>query len=328
MPFSLLSRVLRPSRRAGQAGGRMHLSTIAATGTEPRAWTWLAPLVGLSVGVLTAMLLFAPAQWLAAGVASASNGRVLLSQAQGTVWAGQAGLSLSAGSGTLEKRALPGGIRWRLGLGWSRGAEDGQAKTWLGQPVLRVEISAPCCAPEPLRLSVRDLFFGAPAVALAAHSSQWPASWLAGLGAPWNTLALQGQLLLSTPGLRWQGQRMEGELEVQALNLSSALSTLKPLGSYRLHLSSLGPDSGGVSRSYAATVRDSALDNPVQGAGLHLVLSTLEGDLQLSAQGQWQGGRLRLQGLAEASPDRIDALSNLLNILGQRDGLRAHLRLG
>jgi general secretion pathway protein N len=306
----------------------MNASRTVAVGVEASAGSRLVPLLGLAAGVLASLLVFAPARWLAAGVASLSEGRVLLSQAQGTVWAGQAGLSLSAGSGALDQRALPQGVRWRLGLGWSRDGDEGQGKTWLGRPELRLEISAPCCAPEPLRLSVRNLLGAAPSVALAAHSSQWPAIWLSGLGSPWNTLALQGQLLLSTPGLRWQGQRLEGELEVQALRVSSALSTLKPLGSYRLHLSSSAPDSGGISRSYAATGRGSAPDNSGQGAGLHLVLSTLEGDLQLSAQGQWQGGRLRLRGLAEATPDRIDALSNLLNILGRRDGLRAHLRLG
>lgn len=303
-------------------------SLRSAAGMETGVWSRLGPVLGLCAGALAGVLVFAPAQWLATALASASGGRVVLSQAQGTVWAGQAGLSLSAGAGAREKRALPQGVRWRLGLGWSRDGADDQGRAWLGQPVLRVEISAPCCTPEPLRLSVRDLFGGSPAVALAAHSSQWPASLLAGLGAPWNTLGLQGQLLLSTPGLRWQGQRMDGELEVQALNVSSALSTLKPLGSYRLHLSASRPDSGGISGSYAATGRGSAPDNPGPGAGLQLLLSTLEGDLQLSAQGQWQGGRLRLRGLAEAAPDRIDALSNLLNILGRRDGLRAHLRLG
>ncbi|EYC51060.1 general secretion pathway protein GspN [Hylemonella gracilis str. Niagara R] len=305
----------------------MNASSSAVPGAQAGG-AWRAPLLGLSVGVLAGLLVFAPARWLAAGVGSLSAGRVTLSQAQGTVWAGQAGLSLSAGVGALDPRALPGGVRWRLGLGWGRDGDEVQGKSWFGQPVLRVEISAPCCSPEPLRLSVHDLFGAAPAVVLAAHSSQWPASWLAGLGAPWNTLALQGQLLVSTPGLRWQAQRMEGELEVQALRVSSALSTLKPLGSYRLHLSSSAPDSGGISRAYASTGSGPSLDNPAGAGTVHLVLSTLEGDLQLSAQGQWQAGRLRLQGLAEASPDRIDALSNLLNILGRRDGLRAHLRLG
>lgn len=300
----------------------------ASAGVEAAAWPRQAAVLGLCAGVLAATVVFAPARWLAEGVASLTGGRVLLTQPQGRVWAGQAALSLSAGPGALEKRALPQGVSWRLRLGWSRGSAEGQRSSWLGEPVVRMEILAPCCAPEPLRLSVGSLFSGSPAVVLEAHRSEWPASWLAGLGAPWNTLALQGQLMLATPGLRWQGQRLDGEMEVQALHISSALSTLKPLGSYRLNVSSAARDSGGVSRSYADDGRGPMPDNPGAGSAIHFVLTTLQGDLQLNAQGQWQGGRLRLDGQAEAAPDRIDALSNLLNILGRRDGLRSHLKLG
>ncbi|MFO6420927.1 type II secretion system protein N [Hylemonella sp. W303a] len=327
MPLKLPFLALPPVRHADRTRTGTHASDASA-GVEAAAWPRRAPLLGLCAGVLAAMVVFAPARWLAAGVASLTGGRVLLTEPKGQVWAGQAGLTLSAGPGAFEKRALPQGVNWRLRLGWSRGSAHGQSPSWLGEPVLRVDITAPCCAPEPLRLSIGSLFSGTPAVVLEAHRSEWPASWLAGLGAPWNTLALQGQLMLTTPGLRWQEQRLEGELEVHALHVASALSTLKPLGSYRLHVSSFGTDSGGVSRSNADYGRNPAQDNLGAGSTIYFVLTTLQGDLQLSAQGQWRGGRLRLQGQAEAAPDRIDALSNLLNILGRRDGLRSYLTLG
>jgi general secretion pathway protein N len=84
--------------------------------------------------------------------------------------------------------------------------------------------------------------------------------------------------------------------------MSSRLSTLKPMGSYRMVLQ--GGDAPGFS------------------------LETLEGSLLLSGQGQWAGSRLRFQGEARAAPDRQEALSNLLNILGRRDGARSVITLG
>ena len=50
--------------------------------------------------------------------------------------------------------------------------------------------------------------------------------------------------------------------------------------------------------------------------------------LQLVGSGQWVGARLRFEGTATAAPDRVDALSNLLNIIGRRDGARATIKVG
>ena len=64
------------------------------------------------------------------------------------------------------------------------------------------------------------------------------------------------------------------------------------------------------------------------GPSPSLELTTLEGSLQLSGQGQWVGQRLRFKGVASAAPDRVEALSNLLNILGRRDGARSIITVG
>ena len=97
---------------------------------------------------------------------------------------------------------------------------------------------------------------------------------------------------------------MQGEWRADVLELSSAVSTVRPLGSYRLQGTLAGP------------------------AGPALTLTTLSGDLRLEGRGGWRGGRFWFDGLAQAAPERLDALSNLLNLLGRRDGARAHLRLG
>ena len=59
-----------------------------------------------------------------------------------------------------------------------------------------------------------------------------------------------------------------------------------------------------------------------------LVRRALAGDLQLSGQGQWVGSRLHFRGEASASPEREAALSNLLNILGRRQGARSIITFG
>ena len=84
--------------------------------------------------------------------------------------------------------------------------------------------------------------------------------------------------------------------------MATSLSTLKPMGSYRL--------------------------NWQGGSVPTLSLSTLEGSLQLSGQGRWTEGRLHFNGEASAAPERADALANLLNIIGRRDGARSIIKVG
>ena len=59
-----------------------------------------------------------------------------------------------------------------------------------------------------------------------------------------------------------------------------------------------------------------------------LQLNTLDGSLVLTGQGQWVGQRLRFDGAASSKPGSIDALSNLLNIIGRRNGATAIIKVG
>ena len=71
-----------------------------------------------------------------------------------------------------------------------------------------------------------------------AELGRWPAAWLSGLGTPWNTLQLQGVARVSAQQLsfEWvQGRlRMQGAAELALDHVSSSLTTLDELGSYRL----------------------------------------------------------------------------------------------
>lgn len=251
-------------------------------------WSWA--ISGAVLGLALALLLNAPARWLAAAVQQGLQGRFVLEDARGTVWNGSARLTLTGGAGSTDAATLPGRLAWRL------------SPTWTG---LGVDLNTDCCMQQPWRLDLRPRWGGA-SVMLADSRSQWPAQWLTGLGTPWNTLQPEGQLSLSTLGLsaEWAAGRLSlnGRAQLDALQLTSRLSTLKPMGSYRLTLSG--------------------------GATPTLGLSTLEGALQLTGAGQWVGAKLRFEGVASASPERLDALSNLLNIIGRRDGARALFKVG
>jgi general secretion pathway protein N len=207
----------------------------------PRGWA----LAGALCGLVAATVIWAPAAWLARGVDSATQGQVLLQQPRGTLWNGSASLVFTGGAGSRDRTALPTRLEWTL-----RPRLDGA----------RIQLRSECCTPTALVLDLLPRWQGLNAV---VHDSdtRWPASLLAGLGTPWNTVDLQGQLRLATQALQLQ-------------------------------------------------------------------LSTLAGDLRLSGQGQWVGQRLHFQGEASASPERETALSNLLNILGRRQGPRSIISFG
>ena len=59
------------------------------------------------LGLLLALLLFAPARWLASALDRASGGQVQLVNARGSVWSGQADLLLTGGEAALLRPHLP-----------------------------------------------------------------------------------------------------------------------------------------------------------------------------------------------------------------------------
>ena len=247
-------------------------------------------MAGGVLGVLCALVLFAPARWLAAAVERATGAQVLLLDARGTVWDGSAQLVLTGGSGSTDAAALPGRVSWELHALWDGGA---------------ARVRTECCTPQPLDLRARWRP-GGMRLQIGDAVSQWPARVVAGLGTPWNTLQLDGEVRLTTQGLsvEWVEGRpvVAGRAELVALRVASRLSTLRPMGSYRITLE------GGSQ----ATLR----------------LETLEGSLQLSGTGQWVGRRLRFRGEASAVPGREAALANLLNIIGRRTGERSLISIG
>lgn len=255
---------------------------------------WALALLGALLGLSLALLVWAPARWLAWGVAQASQGQVQWLNPRGTVWQGSAQLLLSGGAGSRQPQALPGRLHWTLSPAWTG---------------LRLGWRADCCMTQAASVQAA-LGWNTLHLQASDHRSNWPAALLTGLGAPWNTLQAEGELQLRTEALQlhWaQGRlQMQGLLELNLQGMSSRLSPVKPMGSYRIALS--GTPEG----------------TPTPG----LDLSTLQGPLLLSGQGQWVGQRLRFTGEARAAEGHEAAFDNLLNILGRRQGARSLLSLG
>lgn len=259
---------------------------------------------GAGVGLAIGLVAFTPASWLANRIASATHGTVLLTETRGTVWSGSGMLVLTGGPDSHDASALPGRMSWTLrpsGLG------------------MKLTLSQPCCLndvalriqPGLGRLKVTLEQPAAPTnPANAGAIAQWPAAWLNGYGTPFNTLQLGGVLKLASPGFtlessegRWH---LAGQLDVLLLGVSSSISTLDTLGSYRLSLQGA----------------------PDPSSPTMINLSTIEGALQLTGSGQVTGGKVHFRAEARAAEGSEAALNNLLNIIGRRHGAQSVISIG
>ncbi|NGT17378.1 type II secretion system protein N [Achromobacter insolitus] len=220
-----------------------------------------------------AALAVLPARWLLAVLPDQAP--VTLADASGTLWRGSAWIALGPPG---ARRMLPQPLQWQ----WRWDA-------------LALEISHPWLQ-GPLRASP-----GWNGLSVPAQSLRAPASVLAALGAPWNTIAPQGTL-----EIRWQPLRLGAALpagplaELRWRNASTALAPVAPVGTYLLRVQ------GGKS-------------------GATLALSTESGLLDVTGQGSASGrGGLKFQGQAtyagSAREAERAALDGLLSALGRRSG--------
>ena len=295
-------------RLRGRRARRLFTPTAAASGWGESTYAEISwdksrsagirwALGGLVAGCLIALVVFAPAAWLAQAVASATQDRVLLADARGTVWGGSAVAVLTGGNGSHDATSLPGRLEWTL-----------RPRAW----GLALQLRQACCLNGSVRIEItpgisRTLYTLVPP---AGWVGQWPSAFLGGLGTPWNTMELGGSVRLESSGLRVESVQgrwvVDGQAELHVVNLSSRLTTLEALGTYRMNLSG-----------------DAA--NP--GVSV-LTLTTQDGPLKLSGTGTWGPSGVRFRGEARASAVEEAALSNLLNIIGRRDGARSVISIG
>ncbi len=251
----------------------------------PRGWRgigWLA--LGLAtVGITVAAML--PAAWIADSVAARTQRRVLLADAAGTLWHGSATLALSAGTGSQTATVLPGRLQWAVAV-WP-----------LFTGSLRVMLSHTEAMAAPVGLTVTPRGWSAQAGAM-----RLPAALLEGIGAPFNTLRPDGMMRLDWSALRGtfaDGQK-HGHLTLRIDQVSSAVSRLRPLGSYRAEIDWSGADG-------------------------RLQLTTTTGPLHLEGSGTL-GRQARFEGTANADPESSAQLIGLLSLLGRREDNVTRLR--
>jgi len=240
-----------------------------------------AALPWLLVGVLSSgsvMLALLPAAWITPQFAKATGGHVNLVDPAGSLWQGSATLMLAAGSDTSASTLLPGRIEWQTAF-WP---------LFTGR--VRMTLLQSEAMPNPMTLDAtrRGAIVSQGALAV-------PAALLTGLGAPFNTLDLQGNVRLAWSDWRSFGNETFGQLTVTLTDVSSRVSLVKPLGSYRVVLQAEG--------------NRSAVD-----------LATLKGPLMLNGHGTVSAGSTMFNGTASAAPEARENLAGLLNLLGRPSG--------
>ncbi|KAF1020934.1 MAG: hypothetical protein GAK30_02213 [Paracidovorax wautersii] len=259
----------------------------------PARRLWPYALGGALLGAAATLVWQFPASWAVAWISAATQQRVLLLDARGTVWNGSAVLGVSGGAGSRDARLLPGRLSWQLGSTWWPGTSS---------PALQLQLDQACCLRQTARVLLRPVWGGSE-FRLQGLDLQMPANLLEGLGTPWNTMALDG--LLSVSAGQWSGRYAQGRLaqlgqaRLQLQSITSPVTTLRPIGSYQIDLQS---------------------GDGQQPGPLRLSLQTLQGALQLSGEGELGGAGWRFKGDAGAAPEHRAALANVLNLIGTRNG--------
>lgn len=241
-----------------------------------RVLIWLL-VAAFSVAVT--IIAFYPASWMASALEARTDGRFTLADAQGTVWRGSGVFGGAPSRNDPVTQLLPGRFSWKL-----------SPLSLLGRVELMVENPEALARPLSITGGWSELQVSSEAITL-------PAERLAGLGAPLNTIAPSGQMILSWERLRIERRDsrvgLYGTATLDMVDIASQLSSIRPLGSYRLRFD-------------------------WQGQQAQLTLETVKGPLLLSGSGRMEDGKFQFAGKAEAEPGQEESLANLLNLLGQR----------
>lgn len=167
----------------------------------------------------TALLVLAPATLFDAGLRAASNGRLALAQAEGTVWAGAGRIEFrDTGSANAIARA----ITWRVL----------PESLWRGRLVCEVALEK---APRRSRIAASWS-----KVEIADGEVNLPASALAFAEPRLKPLRLSGELQVHAERLTIGRDGMHGGVTLQWQEAGSAFSPVTPIGSYELKLDGRG----------------------------------------------------------------------------------------
>lgn len=274
--------------------------------SRPQDRTWsvgrivLYATLGVGVALLT-MLVTAPASLIDWGLKQATDGRVRLADASGSIWTGQGRVVVvdiqteadrdqrapsARGPASLAGVVIPGTIRWQISA----------LPLLIGR--LQANASHESMA-QPVTISG-----SATRLQVTGGSLQLPNVNLARLGSPWTTVRPTASL-----GVTWQPfvidrGRFSGQATLELRDVASALTPVRPLGAYRIDI-----DGTGVSSK------------------IHM--TSIDGPLRLSGDGTWTArGGLRFTAYAEAEEAERLRLQSLLGLLGRREGTRTMIKIG
>ena len=250
---------------------------------------WIGYAAIVVVVLLITALVLAPAQWLAVSVRKATQGRVELAEATGTLWNGQATLVLSTGT---TRASLPERLSWQLSP-WA-----------LLTGTVDLRLSHPSALSQPL--SVRAM----PGSRLEAGATtvRLPATLLMGLGAPWNTVRPGGVVSISWDRIAFQPGRFQGNLSAEWQFASSALTPVSPFGHYRLQTNGTFP---------GTQLNLLTISGPLELTG--------SGTIAEGGRLRFQGVARAMPGTDPATKTQ---LTGLISLLGRRDGESAILNFG
>ena len=226
---------------------------------------------------LAFLVVGAPSAWMAQGLKHFSQGRLGLAQTSGSLWRGQGELFIAFNS--KEDRRL-GRIEWRIEPWW----------LLLGRVQTRLQISAPDA---DLRGAVGLAFRK---IAVRELSATLPADLAVAFYSPAMLFGAQGRVQIKSEELEFGGDGVRGGAEILWQGAGSRLSSVSPLGDYRL--------------SFAG-----------QGKLAQIKLETVRGDLMLGGEGQWrpESGALQFNGSARPAA-HAQELEPLLRVLGPDQG--------
>lgn len=223
-----------------------------------------------------------PASLVADRVRTGTNAMVRLTEARGTLWNGSARAIISpAGSAPIAIDILT--WNWR------------PARLFAGEIALAAHASAGDFVAE---FQAARSFAGWELRGLAARADASRLAAFVPLVAPWQP---RGAISVASPRLAWDGQALTGELAIEWRGATTALSEVRPLGTYKVE---------------------------VKAAGAHarIAVTTLHGPLRIQGAGTLAlPARVSFQGEARAESAQAAALEPLLALLGPKraDGANA-----
>lgn len=239
--------------------------------------------IGIAFLVILIVVIYQlPVSMLSSILGNRTDCRVIFHQAQGTVWRGSAALGFSEFDLSSNTCLKPSAITERFAWQSKCSPGDMECHTEIRSPVLN----------KPVLITI-----GLGRMQVSSGEIVLPASILEAFGNPWKTLRPRGQLTTHWDVLK-TGKETAGSIRMNINNLSSPISSIKPLGSYEIK----------------ATLTES---------GLLFFLTTVAGPLLLNGKGALNTELdqvIHFSGSASSTPENEESLVGLLSLLGKKDG--------